>query len=198
MSDTKKSAWDGYRRWRMIACVAVPVAVYLLCSRGSTLLAIPLGFISGTALIAIGFFQCPKCGEPFFFISALALKYKDPFFRCHRPFAQKCVHCDFPKWEEPPEKACSPSRVRIPGLDSANAERTSLTNFLTLVLRDDPRAIGLRLDSAGWADVDHLFDRANRYGIKLTRENLAEVLSDSENHRFEWDQAGNRIRVIPN
>lgn len=60
-----------------------------------------------------------------------------------------------------------------------------MPNFLTLVLRDDSGAIGLKLDSDGCANVDQLLKRANRNGIKLARENLADVPTESESHRFE-------------
>ena len=67
--------------------------------------------------------------------------------------------------------------------------------FSLLVLRDDPGAIHLGLDSDGWADVQNLLTRANRYGFKLTREDLTDILMVSEEHSFEWDQPGDRIRV---
>jgi putative RNA 2'-phosphotransferase len=63
-----------------------------------------------------------------------------------------------------------------------------------LVLRDDSGGIHLTLDSDGWADVQNLLTRANRYGFKLTREDLSAVMLDPEEHRFEWDQSGDRIR----
>ncbi|MEY3895018.1 MAG: 2-phosphotransferase, partial [Verrucomicrobiota bacterium] len=63
-----------------------------------------------------------------------------------------------------------------------------------LILRDDPGAIHLTLDSEGWANVNNLLTRANRYGFKLTREDLADVLMASENQSFEWDQRGDCIR----
>ena len=75
---------------------------------------------------------------------------------------------------------------------SSTQERHS--KFLILVLRDDPGAIHLTLDSDGWADINNLLTRANRYGFELTRENLADVLSLSESHHFEWDVPAERIR----
>lgn len=73
-------------------------------------------------------------------------------------------------------------------------ESIRLKSFLTLVIRDDPYAIGLKLDSEGWADVEHLLARAKRYGIKLTREDLENAVG-MENSLFEWDQASTRIRA---
>lgn len=111
-----------------------------------------------------------------------------------------CIHCGFPKWEEPPPEFPKINIYPIPQeeksvRDPAIAERLHLAKFLTLVLRDDPKAIGLRLDADGWADLETLLTRANRYGFKLTRESLAEVAASSSGHRIEWDQPGNRIRA---
>ena len=198
MSDLKKSAWDGYRRWRVIARVAVPVTVCLILCDKNPMLILPFFMIAAAALIGIEFFNCPKCAQTFFYVSGFTTTYSKVRLGGPSPFAQKCVHCGFPKWEEPPEKAQAspPFRERIPRPDSANTERLRLAEFLTLILRDDPGAIDLRLDSEYWADVDRLVDRANRYGIKLTRESLADVSAASENQRFEWDQPGGRIRAI--
>lgn len=111
------------------------------------------------------------------------------------------MSCGLPKWDDPPPK---PAKVEIypiprgdiPRPDPVTTERLRLAKFLTLILRDDPGAIGLRLDSEGWADVQNLLTRTNRYDIKLTRENLTEVMNDPENHHFEWDQPGGRIRWV--
>ena len=73
--------------------------------------------------------------------------------------------------------------------------RERASKFLLLILRDDPGAIHLTLDSDGWADVQNLLTRANRYGFKLTREDLAALMNDPEEHRFEWNPPGDRIRV---
>lgn len=73
-------------------------------------------------------------------------------------------------------------------------ERNS--RFLLLVLRDDPGAIHLTLDSDGWADMRNLLTRANRYGFKLTLGGIADALAVSPTSQFEWDQPGNRIRAV--
>ena len=202
MSAERKSAWDGYRRWRKIAWVVLPITIFLFASGATSLMALPLFVISATAVTSIQFFECPKCDEPFFYISGFCLKYSSlQFFPSSHPFTLKCVHCGFPKWKEPPpqvEKAelyPTPRRTD-PRPDPAIAERLRLTNFLTLVLRDDPGAIGLRRDANGWVDVDTLLTRSGRCGIKLTRESIAEALNNSAPRRFEWDQAGNRIRAM--
>ena len=78
--------------------------------------------------------------------------------------------------------------------DSAISARERNSRFLILILRDDPGAIHLSLDSEGWADVNNLLTRANRYGFKLAREDLFDLLAGSEDHRFVSNQSGDRIR----
>ncbi len=176
--------------WRKVAWISIPV--FLLLNSAFQLpevvvfvVAIPF-VIAATALQK---FKCPKCRECFF------------YHGLYHPLTQKCVHCGLPKWEdasfvvEEPKVAPYPTpRRRDPIPDPAIAKRHRLAKFLTLVLRDDPKALGLRLDADGWANVDDLVKRSNRYDLNLTRESLAEVLSLSADQRFEWDQPGNRIR----
>ena len=196
----KKSAWDGYRRYTAISrfvfpilfCVAVFAGFVPTMFEKAAPIFVPVFILFALVSIPFQWFKCPQCDNFFFYLPG--------FFSFYRPSGKKCPHCGLPKWEEPSPK---PPKAEIypiprsdhPPTDPAIAERLRLANFLTLVLHDDPKAIGLRLDASGWADVDLLLDRANRYGIKLTRENLAEVLSDSENPRFDWDRTANRIRA---
>ena len=114
-----------------------------------------------------------------------------------------CLHCGLPKWKEADYVNPDAGRDSIRSLSiremAAAPEvpaRERDSRFLLLVLRDDPGAIHLSLDPEGWADVNNLLTRANRYGFKLTREDLADVLTASEDHRFEWDQPGDRIRCV--
>lgn len=150
-----------------------------------------MAFLCAAASFPAGQFRCPECGDFFF--------YKIGGFNWNL-FPQKCVHCGLPKWEEPRPKLPKVDIYPIPRnekpvSDPVVAERLRHASFLTLVLRDDPRAIGLRLDADGWADVDDLLKRAGRHGIDLTREKLEKVTTVSSAHRFDWDKTGNRIRA---
>ncbi|MES2921092.1 MAG: RNA 2'-phosphotransferase [Verrucomicrobiota bacterium] len=198
MSDPKKSAWDGYQRWKVITLFTLPLWVFpfymqgwpIKWARDLFVFWIPFFILHNLAFAFITYFRCPSCRQYFF--------YDFPF---PMPFARKCVHCGLPKWDEPPTKPAKVGLYPIPSGDNlrpdpVTAERLRLANFLTLVLRDDPGAIGLRLDLQGWADADHLVERANRYGLKFTRENVAEILTIPGDHRFEWDQLGGRIRWV--
>jgi putative RNA 2'-phosphotransferase len=70
-----------------------------------------------------------------------------------------------------------------------------VSRFLSLVLRHEPEKIGLRLDPAGWAEVDALLAACARHGIELSRERLAEIVARNEKQRFGFDQSGRRIRA---
>jgi len=187
----KKSAWDSYRRWRKFTWLCFPVWFCLVTFDTTR----PIFGIIFVFCVFCGFriqwFECPRCEECFFIYPK--------FPRFYWPSAKKCMNCGLPKWDDPPPK---PAKVEIypipkgdsPRPDPVTTERLRLAKFLTLVLRDDPKAIGLRLDANGWADVGDLLKRANCNGIKLTCENLDDVLTISENHHFERDQPGDRIR----
>lgn len=61
---------------------------------------------------------------------------------------------------------------------------------LSKVLRHDPDSAGIKLDSAGWTDVDKLL-----IAMKLTRAELDEVVATNNKKRFEYDSEENRIRA---
>jgi len=71
--------------------------------------------------------------------------------------------------------------------------RTS--KFLSLVLRHDPGKIGLRLDPAGWANVDELLSAAAASGTPIGRETLERVVAGNDKQRFAFSPDGTRIRA---
>lgn len=71
--------------------------------------------------------------------------------------------------------------------------RTS--KFLSLVLRHDPGKIGLRLDDAGWADVDALLSAAAAAGVRIDRPTLERVVAENDKKRFAFSEDGKRIRA---
>ncbi len=192
MNDSYQSAWDGYRYWRFVFWVSLPILGCLVFFGAFWLFWIPPLIVCSLALTETECFRCPRCKGYFFF--------KGKFQRGDEIFyglpSRKCVHCGLPKWVNPPKKIpSSPTPHETTARTTlANMESIRLKSFLTLVIRDDPYAIGLKLDSEGWADVEYLLARAQRYGIKLTREDLENAVG-MENSLFEWDQASNRIRV---
>lgn len=69
------------------------------------------------------------------------------------------------------------------------------SKFLSLVLRHAPQTIGLALDSAGWAQVDDLLERANAHGVALDRASLGRIVAGSDKQRFAFSDDGERIRA---
>jgi len=45
---------------------------------------------------------------------------------------------------------------------------TSVSKFLSYILRHHPEAIGLTLDGEGWADVDELLAQAAAHGRNIS------------------------------
>ncbi len=75
------------------------------------------------------------------------------------------------------------------------AERTSISKFLSLVLRHQPDAAGVTLDDGGWVAVDALLAGAAAAGRPLSRAALEEVVATSPKRRFSLSPDGDRIRA---
>jgi len=72
-----------------------------------------------------------------------------------------------------------------------------ISKLLSLVLRHQPQAIGIRLDDAGWIAVDALVAALQRHpaGRGVDREALAQVVSSNDKQRFEFSDDESRIRA---
>jgi putative RNA 2'-phosphotransferase len=70
------------------------------------------------------------------------------------------------------------------------------SKFLSYVLRHEPQAIGMVLDSEGWGDLDVLIDGASRQGQSLSRSLVEQVVVTSDKKRFELSVDGRRIRAV--
>ncbi|MBR7835944.1 RNA 2'-phosphotransferase [Actinospica durhamensis] len=69
------------------------------------------------------------------------------------------------------------------------------SKFLALVLRHDPGKVGVELDGAGWVAVDVLLAAAGAHGRRISRAQLDRVVAQNDKKRFEFDEAGARIRA---
>ncbi len=80
---------------------------------------------------------------------------------------------------------------------STNPDRvgdtTRRSKRLSYVLRHDPASVGVRLDEAGWVEVDVLLRALARHGLPLTRAELEHVVETNDKRRFVID--GDRIRA---
>ena len=72
---------------------------------------------------------------------------------------------------------------------------TTLSKFLSLVLRHAPETIGLTLDANGWTDVDELVRRANAHGKTLTAADVLRITAESDKKRFTLSEDNLRIRA---
>ncbi|AKJ31096.1 RNA 2'-phosphotransferase [Caldimonas brevitalea] len=72
---------------------------------------------------------------------------------------------------------------------------TTISKFLSLVLRHQPQSIGLHLDTAGWAAIDELLARTAAAGKPLTRDVLQQVVDTSDKQRFQISADGQHIRA---
>ncbi|GHC31975.1 putative RNA 2'-phosphotransferase [Kushneria pakistanensis] len=71
-----------------------------------------------------------------------------------------------------------------------------VSKFLSYVLRHEPQAIGLNLDSEGWADVESLIAGAAKDGRILDIGLIQAVVSSSDKKRFSISDDGLRIRAV--
>jgi putative RNA 2'-phosphotransferase len=72
---------------------------------------------------------------------------------------------------------------------------TSISKYLSLVLRHDPAAAGVTLDAEGWVRVEDLLAGAARHGHSFTRAELDEVVQASDKQRFAFSPDRQRIRA---
>jgi putative RNA 2'-phosphotransferase len=67
-----------------------------------------------------------------------------------------------------------------------------VSKLLSLVLRHDPGAIGLTLDSEGWAQVEDLIARLP---FPASHDDIKRVVRDNDKQRFKLSEDGTRIRA---
>jgi putative RNA 2'-phosphotransferase len=72
---------------------------------------------------------------------------------------------------------------------------TTISKFLSLVLRHQPQRLGLALDAAGWVAIDELIAQAAQAGRAITRAQLDEVVATNDKQRFAISADGLRIRA---
>ena len=69
------------------------------------------------------------------------------------------------------------------------------SKLIALALRHDPKALGLELDSGGWANVDELIRGLGAQGLPTTRRALVELVATNEKRRFAISSDGTKIRA---
>ena len=66
---------------------------------------------------------------------------------------------------------------------------------MSLVLRHDPRRIGLDLDTAGWTTLAELIAKSSAHGQQLSEALIREVVATSDKQRFALSEDGLSIRA---
>ena len=74
-------------------------------------------------------------------------------------------------------------------------ELKTISKFMSLVLRHKPEAIGLQLDSNGWADVAELIAKSNAKNLNITLDMLKLVVETNEKKRFAFNDDKTKIRA---
>lgn len=75
------------------------------------------------------------------------------------------------------------------------SKTTSASKFLSLVLRHEPSAAHVMLDSAGWVEIESLLAGCAKAGRAISRQNLEHVVITNAKKRFEISADGQRIRA---
>jgi putative RNA 2'-phosphotransferase len=82
------------------------------------------------------------------------------------------------------------------GMSIMNAQQvTSISKFLSLVLRNDPTSIGIELDRKGWTSVAALIPRVARRFPGFDMEVLEEMVKQDSKQRFSFDEEKGKIRA---
>ena len=84
--------------------------------------------------------------------------------------------------------------VIIQGINM-NKQLDKISKFLSYILRHQPEAIGITLDSDGWVNIDNLIMQANQHGEPLTRELIELVVKTNDKKRFTISDDGLKIRA---
>ncbi len=73
--------------------------------------------------------------------------------------------------------------------------KTKISKFLSLILRHEPKAIGLTLDEKGWADVEKLLEKSSKNKNSFTFEELETVVETNDKKRFAFNESKTKIRA---
>lgn len=91
--------------------------------------------------------------------------------------------------------ACRTARVPATTGIAVDRRHTQISKFLSYVLRHQPDAIGITLDSQGWVAIVDLLVAGATNGNHITREELDFVVRNNNKQRFAISDDGTRIRA---
>lgn len=70
-----------------------------------------------------------------------------------------------------------------------------ISKYLSFILRHNPEAIGLSLDTQGWANVEELLEGMKKINKAITRNELQEIVEKNDKKRFTFSNNGLYIRA---
>lgn len=68
-------------------------------------------------------------------------------------------------------------------------------HFLSLVLRHNPSAAKINLDSHGWANVEELLKGANQVGKSIDKKMLERIVQENDKNRYSFNEDHTKIRA---
>lgn len=71
-----------------------------------------------------------------------------------------------------------------------------ISKFASKVLRHQPGLIGTELDAEGYMSVDDLLAGMASKGMRVSREDLEEIVETNDKRRFSFSDDGARIRAV--
>src|SRR5262245_53831653 len=76
-----------------------------------------------------------------------------------------------------------------------NKRQITISKFISKHLRHEPEALGLTLEAGGWVLVADLLAGATKIGFPISREELNQIVAESDKQRFAFDASGEKIRA---
>lgn len=76
-----------------------------------------------------------------------------------------------------------------------NKRLITVSKFLSKHLRHEPERLGLTLEPGGWVSIEVLLAGAEAIGFAISRDELQQVVAESDKQRFAFDESGERIRA---
>ena len=89
-----------------------------------------------------------------------------------------------------------PSNSSLTAMTKDLAKIDDISRYLSYILRHEPEAIGLHLDTEGWADIDSLIACANRHGQPIDKAIVHAVVETNKKKRFAISDDCRRIRAV--
>jgi putative RNA 2'-phosphotransferase len=74
-------------------------------------------------------------------------------------------------------------------------ENIRISKLLSLVLRHEPKSIGISLDKNGWTDVEILIKRINESGTPISKDLIRYVVENNSKKRFAFNEDETMIRA---